>query len=179
MKNLFKFVLAFALILSVFTSFSTSTTEAASYTSYKLNSKKVYTYHYSGPEGTDETYTAKYVKKYKKGDLWLIGETYEVWEEDKNGLRIGTKDSDYDDVLWYDYIPYPVKKGNKWKDADGVTIKITSTSKTIKTKAGTFKNCIAVDGGGYATFYYAKGIGLVYIETKSGYIQELVKLKNK
>ncbi|MED4532321.1 hypothetical protein [Metabacillus fastidiosus] len=51
MKNLFKLVIAFVLILSVFTSFLTSTTEAASYTSYKLNPKKVYTYNSSGPEG--------------------------------------------------------------------------------------------------------------------------------
>jgi len=179
LKNLFKLVIAFALILSVFTSFSTLTTEAASYSSYKLNPEKVYTYTNYDPEGFKLTYTAKYLKKYKKGDLWLIYHDYELWKEDKSGLRVGNKNTDSDAVLWYTYLPYPIKKGKKWKDVDGVTNKITSTSRTIKTKAGTFKNCIAVDADGYATFYYAKGIGLVYSKTKSGYIQELVKLKNK
>ncbi|QQZ10016.1 hypothetical protein [Heyndrickxia vini] len=170
--------LVFVCMLGTFMPYSISTANAASKTSYKLNTKKIYTYTYYEPNGSKTTYTEKYVKKYKGGDLWKVSNWYEVWKEDKKGLKLGSKDPDYDAVIWDSCLSYPLKKGKKWK-YDGVTFKIVSTNKTIKTKAGTFKNSIMVDIDGASTEYYVKGIGFVYSKTKSGYVKELVKLKSK
>ena len=56
---------------------------------------------------------------------------------------------------------------------------ITSTSKTVKTPAGTFKNCIEVKNDFGYTYYYAKNVGLVQSIYKEEVISQLIKLENK
>lgn len=146
--------------------------------SYLLNRMKIYTY--KGAEGTYQLIPAN--KKFHQWDVWYhvsakSGGKQEFFvREDRNGLYTGYINSEY-----YIDIKYPVKLGQKWDVGyEGAgQARITSTAKTIKTPAGTFKNTIEVkDDYGY-TFYFAKNIGLVKCIYHGKTYTELVSLKEK
>lgn len=146
--------------------------------SYLMNTNKIYTYkHYeidSFGNIIDVSYsTIKHVKNEGNVHMWSNGE---VWREDSNGLWV---DLYGDGSEWQKYLSYPIKVGSKWKTpGDWYDNSIDSVNKTIKTEAGTFKNCVVVDYN-YQILTFAEGIGLIKIESRGGFFTELASVKNK
>ncbi|MFP5113760.1 SH3 domain-containing protein [Bacillaceae bacterium C204] len=145
--------------------------------SFLLNTTKVYTY-----KGKDGMY--QLIPTGKKDDFsWDIwyssspsGKQKFIVGEDSKGLYTGYIDSEY-----YIDIKYPAKVGQRWDigyEGEGQAW-ITSLKKTVKTPAGTFKNCIEVkEDSGYIT-YYAKNIGEVKTVQNGKTVTELISLKKK
>ena len=119
-------------------------------------------------------------QKYDGWDEWTSNgsDNYLVYE-DKNGLYTGV----YDGWAASD-IEYPIRVGKSWVASDDEEkARIMSINKTVKTPAGTFKNCIEVrytyyDGDVY-TSYYAKNIGFIKTVHKGIAISQLIRLENK
>lgn len=63
-------------------------------------------------------------------------------------------------------VKYPVKKNKSWT-SEGQKYKILSTTVTVKTSAGTFKNVVKVKSGSYIS-YYAPNKGLIKTMSKKG-----------
>ncbi|USK69184.1 SH3 domain-containing protein [Peribacillus asahii] len=143
--------------------------------SYVMDKTKVYTYMEHGNKYKD-VYTGK---GYQGWDEWITNESdIYIVREDKNGLYLGVPEGGYNTE-----IKYPIKVGKSWRNDGGSTVRISSVSKTIKTPAGTFKNCIEVtydygDGDG-SKFYYAKNVGFVKSVYKGIAINQLIRLENK
>ncbi|MFJ7730621.1 stalk domain-containing protein [Lysinibacillus sp. NPDC097231] len=143
--------------------------------SYLMDTNKIYTYKTAeyDPSGNiiDSSYsTVKFVGKQGNAYAWSNGLT---WKEESNGLWVDIGDG------WERYLLYPVKQGTTWKNNDGwYDNKITTTSEIVKTEAGTFKNCVVVDYD-YQTLTFAKGVGLIKVVTRGGFITELASIKNK
>ena len=145
--------------------------------SYLLDKTKVYTYR----TATETYQLIPSGKKYNGWDKWTyspsIGDKQVfIVRENSNGLYTGFIDSEY-----YIDIKYPIKVGQTWDigyEDDGKA-RIISTTKTVKTAAGTFKNCIEVrDDSGYIT-YYAKNIGLVKSVDNGKTATQLIQIKKK
>lgn len=145
--------------------------------SYLMDKKKIYTYiDMKTGEKSKHTYTGVYAPGSKKWDIWRSEDGSYIVDEDKNGLYSGWMESEY--VV---DIKYPVKVGQSWDNGFGEPnyTRITSISKTVKTPAGTFKNCIEVtDQFGYKS-YYAKNVGHVKLVYKGKTLSQLVSLKNR
>ncbi|MGE7946460.1 copper amine oxidase N-terminal domain-containing protein [Lysinibacillus sp. NPDC093688] len=141
-------------------------------TSYLMDTNKMYTYKTveSDPSGNiiDTSYlTVKFVGKKGNAYTWSNNIT---WKEESNGLWVDNGDG------WEKYLLYPVKQGATWKNNDDwYENNIISVSETVKTLAGTFKNCVVVDYN-YQTLTFAKGIGLIKVEARGGYVVELASI---
>lgn len=99
-----------------------------------------------------------------------------VYIEDKNRLMMGVTDSD---VILVDVL-YPLKQGTYAKSTydDGYKVLVESTTKTIKVKAGSFKNVIILRHKDGSREYIAKGIGIIKSTNNKGtIITELVSVK--
>ncbi|MFJ8268687.1 hypothetical protein [Peribacillus asahii] len=185
MKNLVKILLAFVLALSVTLHLSNSIAEAKK-TSYLMNTKKAYTYAYGNPTDNVGKYTVEFWRKDNGYNQWsttttdMYGDGYGFGEkETKNGLYVNGQK----------VLPYPIKKGKKWKDGNSTYI-IRSVNRTVKTPAGTFKNVVevrqTVKDFGYYTSYYAPSVGVILEESNTPHSKhktvthiKLIKLKNK
>ena len=64
----------------------------------------------------------------------------------------------------------------RWVGADSYSNMIISVDKTIKTRAGTFRNVVAVKSGHYVN-YYAPNVGFILTTYKGKAMYELVHLK--
>ncbi|RFU60986.1 hypothetical protein [Peribacillus glennii] len=197
MKKLFKIILAFLFLFSAALPFASESAEAAiKKVSYLRDKSKIYVEDWSG-QGT--IFTKKYTGKFTKYDYKDFYQWTDVKQRDWYSLEKETKDGLYHGGSYaYEFkkkvLAYPIKKNKKWKNkhinADTSlsgydTFTIISTNRTIKVKAGTFKNVIQVresEEVPYVTSYYAKGVGLIlkeYNETKSKKrkVYELIKIK--
>ena len=147
-----------------------------------MDKKKLYTYSHS----SDIT-TVKFKQKTDLGyDEWVNKEDVPcfAYKETKKGLY-----GSYGDYI----IPYPVKEGKVWYDKwdKSYKHKIIDSKRTIKIKAGTFKNVIVVKvkntrNKDYSVSYYAPNVGLILMtraDRSTNYRAEkdteLIKLKNK
>lgn len=147
-----------------------------------MNKKKLYTYS----QYSDVT-TVKFKQKTEFGyDEWVNKNDIPcfAYKETKNGLYDSFRNKD---------ISYPVKKGKVWYDKynKNYKYKIIDSKRTIKTKAGTFKNVIVVKENntkskGYSVSYYAPNTGIILLtrsdkttKYKAKKVVELIKLKNK
>ena len=77
-------------------------------------------------------------------------------------------------------LKYPVKVGQTWSVGyQGFvhTYKITSTTKTITTQAGTFRNVIEVTADDGGVDYYAPNVGLIKVIFEGITKVELVKVQ--
>ncbi|SOB98789.1 hypothetical protein SAMN05880501_10298 [Ureibacillus xyleni] len=187
--NLFKLLLAFTLIFSISLPLVNETANAAANVSYMLNKKKVYTYKdYS----INKTYEAKYDKKQHEeiafyelqsdGKGFTCYTDYKCYSENKEGLyKVELDDNEL--------LKYPVKVNKTWETSYGETRKITAI-KTIKVKAGTYKNVVVVkvtkpeDKKAYSIEYYAPNVGLILKEVNNSETKykttkqlELIKVK--
>lgn len=144
--------------------------------SFLLDKTKVYTY--KGTEGSYQLIPTR--KKYDSWDIWYYATTSDkqkfIVGEDSKGLYTGYINSEY-----YIDIKYPAKVGQKWDigyEGEGQA-RITSVKKTVKTPAGTFKNCIEVKEDYGYIYYYAKNIGQVKTVRDGITVMELVSLKKR
>ena len=145
--------------------------------SYDHNSSLDYTY-----KSAFGRYTSTTKWKNKGWSRWQnkSGHGWEYWtKEDHKGLH---NKLTFDDDA-YTNIKYPVKQGLKWNgydNIDGSSLTIISVNKTIKTKAGTVSNVVAVKriNTGYVN-YYAPNVGWI-LETLDGKAAtELVRLQER
>ncbi|WP_051591199.1 SH3 domain-containing protein [Bacillus sp. UNC438CL73TsuS30] len=151
---------------------------AAKRASYLIDKTKIYTY--TRKDGTYQLIPTG--KKYNQiWDKWYYsskesGKQLFIVSENSKGLYTGYIDSEY-----YIDIKYPAKVGQSWDvgyEGEGKA-RITSITKTVKTPAGTFKNCIIVkEDSGYIT-YFAKNIGLVKATNNGKTVTILKSLKKK
>ncbi|MFB5285417.1 SH3 domain-containing protein [Peribacillus sp. Hz7] len=144
--------------------------------SYLMNKAKVYRYMAEG--GVIREYV--YSGKNKDGaDEWVVnGEDIEVMRENKNGLYAGY--SGLYGIEYYLELKYPIKKGKSWiNGASGEGAAITSVSKTVKTPAGVFKNCIEVQTYNGYKMYYAKNVGFIQAGFDGLIKYQLIRLENK
>lgn len=148
--------------------------------SYLMDKSKIYTYKYDG-QISKHTYMGVY-QGYKGSSKWswdewrINGTDSYIVTEDIKGLYPGYINSEY-----YVAIQYPIEIGSSWDigyEGDG-TAKVTSVSKTVKTPAGTFTNCIEVRSDSGSKSYYAKNIGFVKFVYNGKNQTELISLKKK
>lgn len=182
LKNVMKIVLSFLLIAAFTIPFISLSVDASKKTSYLMDKKKLYTYS----QYSDAT-TIKFKQKTEFGyDEWVTKDDipYFAYKETKKGLY---------DSFTNKVISYPIKKGKVWYDKynENYKYKIIDSKRTVKTKAGTFKNVIVVKGNdtkskGYSVSYYAPNVGIILITRadkttnyKSKKVFELIKLKSK
>lgn len=150
--------------------------------SYLMDKKKLYTYtHYPNVD------TVKFKEKTEYGfDEWVNKKDVPcfAYKETKNGLYGSFREK---------AISYPIKKGKVWYDKyeTNYKYKIVDSKKTLKIKAGTFKNVVVVKEKnihekGYSVSYYAPNIGIVLLTRADKFNNykaerqfELIKLKNK
>lgn len=119
-------------------------------------------------KGTDiKKFVGKYrgtTLPYAGSNMWEGKENVRILEkETKDGLYEGNSQSGLSRML-----AYPIKVGQTWKPYSFnkyITFTITSTNKTIKTPAGTFKNVVEVKSSmfnnEYNLYYYSSGVGLI------------------
>lgn len=136
-----------------------------SLTSYARDTSKAY--KYKNPDlagsGYKQSFTASYLKKHKAAqslkNFWYYNSApgplaFNEYDTSK-GLYEGFIEDGYLTLA----MKYPVKKNSTWTSY-GKTSKVISTTKTVKTSAGTYKNVKVVTNNGY-TSYYAPNKGLI------------------
>jgi hypothetical protein len=142
---------------------------ASGYDSYMPNPTKILTYAYYEGISTQEfshvedgLYIWKGIYSYGGDDPFT-----KYYREDEHGLVSGNFDYGYS----FTHLVYPVKVGTTWSyvnyEGEKIICKITSLTKTVKTKAGTFKNVVEVKESDGRYRYYAKHIGLIKSENPS------------
>ena len=133
---------------------------------------------------TEKNEDVTYLKTLTNGSENLA---YAVWNMmDKKYFALGIAQTGFD----YFNFGYPMAQ-NKYterlsftSDSNGVevvnkhTVLVESTSKTIKTKAGTFNNTVILKDSNGFRYYLAKGYGVIKITKKDGTVHtELVAIK--
>lgn len=98
--------------------------------------------------------------------------------ENKKKLIIGVANSDF----IFLNVSYPLKQGKYVKDYSSMfeelDVLVESTTKTIRVKAGTFKNVVIFRFPDGSREYFAKGIGIIKSTNKDGeIITELISVK--
>ncbi|MDZ5471896.1 SH3 domain-containing protein [Bacillus sp. 31A1R] len=138
--------------------------------SFLMDKTKIYTYEdYKGA-----TVSLKYSQKKDGWNVWKTRDGKKVVlseRETKNALE----EKEGSRVL--EQLSYPLYVGKKVTYSNETT-KITSLTKTVKTPAGTFKNCIEMQQlRSGRTSYFAPGVGLV--QMKKGKTIELQLAQKK
>ncbi|WP_309089193.1 S-layer homology domain-containing protein [Domibacillus sp.] len=137
------------------------------------------TYYYDSDDMGSYSYKFS-GRKYFEWNLWDVYEgnknTYSIVEkEDSKGYYFGYPESE----SWM-MLKYPVKVGQKWSIGyQGFvhTYEITSTTKTITTRAGTFRNVIEVTADDGGVDYYAPNVGLIKVIFEGITKVELIKIQ--
>ncbi len=142
---------------------------------YGLNPSLTYTYH-SKEHGKD---TFKFKGERRGWNEWVMNGNRQyphTEKEDQYGYHVKVGGAYSENAT---DLEYPVKKGLKWRvwvGADSYSNTIISVDKTIKIKAGTFRNVVAVKSGHYVN-YYAPNVGFILTTYKGKAMYELVRLK--
>lgn len=141
----------------------------------------ILTYEPSFLENTRETF---YVEKeddftflYNKKSSHYPSYSNFTYIENNDGLMMGVSDSDF---IFVD-VPYPLKQGTYTIQTDysyDQEVLVESTTKTIKVKAGSFKNVVILRYSDGSREYFAKGVGIIKSTAGNGeVITELVSVK--
>lgn len=118
---------------------------------YVPDPTKTYTYiHYEGISTMEFSHVENGVSVWK-GVYSYSGDSYfsQHFLEDQKGLLMG-----YNDGRLYREIAYPIQIGTTWSTGEGdFRSTITSLSKTVKTRAGTFHNVLEIKRSDRTYFY--------------------------
>ncbi|KKB40930.1 S-layer homology domain-containing protein [Bacillus thermotolerans] len=153
--------------------------EAGGSVTYAMNTNKVYHYSSYGGDVTFRYSGKKYENKWPIWDISVNGVqmTSLVNYEDSEGYYYGHPDSDLSQMM-----KYPVKAGESWNASlfgEEEIRTISSTTKTVKTPAGTFHNVVEVTSS-TGIEYYAPNVGLIKMTLNDGeVVTELTKLTNR
>jgi len=150
-------------------------------TTYARNIQHNYRYELPLNKGTSfkNTFTAKYMKTYAESkalkNFWLYKSEPDnkgiVEYDTAKGLYVGDTDDGYLSLA----VKYGAKKGATWKGQYGDTSKVISTTATVKTAAGTYKNVTIVKSNGESS-YYAPNKGLIVVKNNKGLtVMKLIK----
>ncbi|AIE61476.2 5'-Nucleotidase domain protein [Bacillus methanolicus MGA3] len=137
---------------------------ASGYDSYMPDTTKILKFAHSEGSSTQEFSYVKDGKYIWKGIYSYDHDQHftKYYKENKSGLIIGNLDNEKFSFL---HLAYPVRVGTTWSHTDDkgkkIICKITSVTKTIKIRAGTFKNVVEVKESNGAYSYYAKHVGLI------------------
>lgn len=100
-----------------------------------------------------------------------------VYYEDDSGMTAGVGHSD----IVFVSAPYPMKQGSFFIQSDhfdDYKVLVENTSKTVKTKAGTFKNTVILKYPNGSRLYLVKGIGIIKSTNAAGKVKtELVSVR--
>lgn len=164
--------------------------------SYMLDKKKAYTWQY-----TDEgnTFTSKLILSNmnytgpSNWDLWSEvgqdGSGYFITKENDEGLfevtchYVNGVTCESGIESEYKTLAYPLHVGKSWETSNGgeqaISHTIQSINRTVKTKAGTFKNVVEVTDSDGWTYYYARNVGIIKSLENGSVFAELIKLENR
>lgn len=142
---------------------------------------KSYTYEPSFQESGEKT---TYKLKKEDGITMLLKEDYigVAYLESPKRFEMGVANSD---VFFFSFT-YPMKAGSTIDDIDYgfdtpdtyTKVAVESTTATVKTKAGTFKQVVILNYPNGAKYYLAKGYGLIKAIDKDGKTSvELISVK--
>lgn len=175
MKKRFLVITAMLFICSIFI---WNVPAQAKTKNFLMDKSKVYTisyYHYEGKKKKTEKSVFHYKKQYKR---WIATTGGELWEKQNKtyyswGGGYGGKDEIKRNAKVGDKV-YGYGSASKWYFG-----KVTSIKATVKTKAGTFKNCTVVQNKKLKQ-YYAPNNGLVLsIDSKGKIEREVTKISKK
>jgi hypothetical protein len=136
---------------------------SADYAPYKLGASWTYAINYLGQKGEQK------ITIVKEEEGYFVDDQQGKFRHTQEGLR---------DPARY-LIRHPLEEGNEWKvilSASSVEhYRITSVGKPCESNAGRFEDCLVVESKNrqddkmtlLATFFWARGIGLVKIETEA------------
>ncbi|EIJ80393.1 5'-Nucleotidase domain protein [Bacillus methanolicus PB1] len=185
-SKLFYFVLLLAAVSFFTVKPFTEKASASGHDSYLPDTTKLLKYAHSEGSSTQEFSHAKDGKYIWKGIYSYGGDQYftKYYKEDKSGLIIGNLDHE---KFFFMNLAYPVKVGTTWSytDYEGkkITCKISSVTKTIKIRAGAFKNVVEVKESNGTYRYFAKNVGLIKVYRPNAIFDadylELVSIKTK
>lgn len=174
MKKRFLIVTA---ILFICSTFIWNVPAQAKSKNYLMDKSKVYTYSYYYYEGKKKITDNSSFKYMKSEDFWDSKDGGEIFEQQKkNYYSFGHG------YVGSNKIPRNAKVGDKIYDdykPKNYKGKVTSVTATVKTKAGTFKNCIVVQFKGLKR-YFAPNNGLVlWVYSKENITFEVIKISKK
>jgi hypothetical protein len=184
-SKLFYFVLLLTAV-SIFTMMPFAEIASARvHHSYMPDPTKIFTYlYYEGSSTLEFSHVEDGV--YVWNGIYSYGDDEpfaRYYKEDETGLM--SVDPDNGDSFMD--LAYPVKVGTTWSYTDyeekEITRTITSVTKTIKTRAGTFKNVVEVKESDGTYLYYAPNVGLIkahrpYLGYDDAEVVELVSIKS-
>ncbi|KXG09076.1 hypothetical protein AT864_02760 [Anoxybacillus sp. P3H1B] len=155
------------LFLTFMTTLFAQNAFAAGDDSYMPDPKKILHYIYYEGKAVKE-FSHMQNHKYIWQEVYSYGEkdyvSTESYQENQQGLVI-------DEGKYSLRLVYPLKIGKQWSYVNfagkKITCTITSLNKTVKTKAGTFKNVVEVKESDGRYRYYAKNLGLIKSENPS------------
>jgi hypothetical protein len=164
----------------------TKITASAKQVSYKMDKTKIYTYK----DNYGETITYTFGGTKNGWNQWNVSGGSTVLEkEDSKGLY--SKVPEITNATSTD-LQYPIKVGAKWvslgMDGHKANAQVIGVNKTIKVKAGTFKNVVVLevdDTEVKEIDYYAPSVGVIkgtitmQDDKNHPLMMELVKLKKK
>ncbi|MFJ8263606.1 hypothetical protein ACIQ4I_16965 [Rummeliibacillus sp. NPDC094406] len=178
MKSLCKILLTLAIAISF--SLSSAFPTSAKTINYTKSTNKTYTF-----KSGKNTIVYKYSYKDQYGQYWNITqkrgskvtEKYQLVENQRSDIYYeGYPESDVGFFL-----PLPIKVGKKWDNGmmgSKDIWEVKSKTKTIKTKAGTFKNVLHIYSSTYKTSYYmAPKAGIIKTVVKGKTTYELISKK--
>ncbi|MFS0634875.1 SH3 domain-containing protein [Mesobacillus foraminis] len=147
--------------------------KAKTYTYTVYGEKRVYKYQSSSTFGTPYQW-----------NKWIVeAEEPAVFYERESTGELQTASENHEGKLGSPTIllKYPIYLGQTWKpNPKNHSFTVTSTAKTVKTPAGTFKNVIEVKSTGLdSIYYYAKNIGLIKSIEKGKTTQELQRISKR
>lgn len=156
---------------------------SVSTTGFMPKVNRSYTYKPSFEDAGKKTYTA-YENKSIENSVELLEDDYigYTYIEDEQQLALGVA---YSDIFFFS-LGYPMKEKTTITDTDylydGTTettpVYVESTSATVQTKAGTFRNVVVLKYPNGSKIYLAKDYGIIRITDYEGTITtELISVK--
>ena len=127
--------------------------------------------------GASWTYAINYLGEKGEQTITIVKEEEGYFVDDQQGKFRHTEEGLRDPARYL--IRHPLEEGNEWKvilSASSVEhYRITSLGKPCESHAGRFEDCLVVESKNrrdekmtlLATFFWARGIGLVKIETEA------------
>ncbi|MFB6469413.1 hypothetical protein ACE38V_22010 [Cytobacillus sp. Hz8] len=139
--------------------------------SFLMDKSQIYTYEVA----QDGIISLKYSYQKSGWNVWKTrdGKT-EVLSERETNYALEEKEGGQT----FEWLNYPLYVGKKVTYSNATT-KIISLTKTVKTIAGTFKNCIELQElQSGSTYYFAPGVGLVLVKDGSKIDMQLAQKKS-
>lgn len=175
-----KKLLFFTVILLICSTFVWNEPVEAKSKNFLMDKSKVYSisyYNYLGSKKKTKTLVFRYKKNEK---VWLTSQGFELWEDqNKSFYSLGGGLGGNNEIRRNAKVGDKVYSYGSAQNSNSYLGKVTSVNATIKTKAGTFKNCTVVQNKKSKLYYSPKNGLVLSIDHKGKIDREVTKISKK